>query len=123
MTVTPLRRMTPVAGPYLWWPPHGCDRLLVFGARPLGLTWPPPRGPPSTLPTPTPTPRAEIRPVQLFDEEIRRLCTSRQDVFLSQPNLLELEAPIKVCVLQLGSEKDLPSLYLVAEALISPCIG
>ncbi|KAI4980284.1 hypothetical protein ZWY2020_020769 [Hordeum vulgare] len=45
----------------------------------------------------TPTPRAEIRPVQLFDEEIRRLCTSHQDVFLSQPNLLELEAPIKVC--------------------------
>ncbi|KAI4964967.1 hypothetical protein ZWY2020_057741 [Hordeum vulgare] len=60
--------------------------------------------------------------MQLSDVEIRRLCTSPQDVFLSQPNLLELEAPIKVCVLQLGSEKDLPSLYLVAEALISPSI-
>ncbi|KAI4992697.1 hypothetical protein ZWY2020_006679 [Hordeum vulgare] len=26
-----------------------------------------------------------------------RLCTSPKDVLLSQPNLLELEAPIKVC--------------------------
>ncbi|KAI4999007.1 hypothetical protein ZWY2020_057467 [Hordeum vulgare] len=67
------------------------------GARPSGPTWPPPPGPPSTLPTPTPTPRAEIRPVQLSDAEIRRLCTSPQDVFLNQPNVLELEAPIKVC--------------------------
>ncbi|KAE8801212.1 lysine--tRNA ligase-like [Hordeum vulgare] len=98
----PLRRRSTqrVAGPCpLWWPPPRRLRPPTSraGARPSGPTWPPPRGPPSTLPTPTPTPRAEIRPVQLFDEEIRRLCTSRQDVFLSQPNLLELEAPIKVC--------------------------
>ena len=37
------------------------------------------------------------RPAQLTDPEIRRLCAAAKDVFLSQPNLLELEAPIKVC--------------------------
>ncbi|KAI4987240.1 hypothetical protein ZWY2020_020040 [Hordeum vulgare] len=74
---------------------HGRGRLQW--ARPSGPTWPPPPGPPSTLPTPTPTPRAEIRPVQLSHAEIPRLCTSPQDVFLNQPNVLELEARIKVC--------------------------
>ncbi|KAI4996656.1 hypothetical protein ZWY2020_051576 [Hordeum vulgare] len=49
------------------------------------------------MPTHTPTPRAGIHPVQLSDTEICRLCTSPKDVFLSQPNLLELEAPNKVC--------------------------
>ncbi|KAI4993141.1 hypothetical protein ZWY2020_007454 [Hordeum vulgare] len=72
-------------------------QLLDFSWRGLGAAWPPPPGPPSTLPTPTPTPRAEIRPAQLSDVEIRRLCTSPQDVFLNQPNVLELDAPIKVC--------------------------
>jgi serine/threonine-protein phosphatase PP1 catalytic subunit len=31
------------------------------------------------------------------DAEIRRLCAAAKDVFLQQPNLLELEAPIKIC--------------------------
>ncbi|CAM6098677.1 unnamed protein product [Calypogeia fissa] len=35
--------------------------------------------------------------VQLSEGEIRQLCTVSKDIFLSQPNLLELEAPIKVC--------------------------
>ena len=35
--------------------------------------------------------------VQLSEAEIRQLCVSSKDIFLSQPNLLELEAPIKIC--------------------------
>lgn len=35
--------------------------------------------------------------VQLTENEIRGLCYKAREVFLSQPNLLELEAPIKVC--------------------------
>lgn len=35
--------------------------------------------------------------VQLSESEIRQLCTASRAIFLSQPNLLELEAPIKVC--------------------------
>jgi hypothetical protein len=45
------------------------------------------------------------RPAQLSDPEIRRLCAAAKDVFLGQPNLLELEAPIKVC----GKEPPAPS--------------
>ena len=37
------------------------------------------------------------RNAQVTDTEIRRLCAAAKDVFLSQPNLLELEAPIKIC--------------------------
>lgn len=35
--------------------------------------------------------------VQLTEAEIRQLCVASRDIFLSQPNLLELEAPIKIC--------------------------
>ncbi|KAM7278796.1 hypothetical protein ACFE04_005930 [Oxalis oulophora] len=35
--------------------------------------------------------------VQLSEEEIKKLCFASRDVFLRQPNLLELEAPIKIC--------------------------
>jgi serine/threonine-protein phosphatase PP1 catalytic subunit len=35
--------------------------------------------------------------VQLSESEIRQLCTASRDIFLTQPNLLELEAPIKIC--------------------------
>jgi serine/threonine-protein phosphatase PP1 catalytic subunit len=37
------------------------------------------------------------KPVQLTENEIRQLCIMAKDVFLAQPNLLELEAPIKIC--------------------------
>ncbi|KAF6162140.1 hypothetical protein GIB67_008269 [Kingdonia uniflora] len=37
------------------------------------------------------------RHVQLTESEIKQLCTTSKEVFLSQPNLLELEAPIKIC--------------------------
>jgi hypothetical protein len=36
--------------------------------------------------------------VQLLEAEIRYLCTKAREIFISQPILLELEAPIKVCV-------------------------
>lgn len=35
--------------------------------------------------------------VQLLESEIRFLCTKAREIFISQPILLELEAPIKVC--------------------------
>lgn len=34
--------------------------------------------------------------VQLLESEIRHLCTKAREIFISQPILLELEAPIKV---------------------------
>ncbi|KAK6935448.1 Serine-threonine protein phosphatase, N-terminal, partial [Dillenia turbinata] len=36
--------------------------------------------------------------VHLTEAEIRQLCVASKEIFLSQPNLLELEAPIKICV-------------------------
>ncbi|PNX94309.1 serine/threonine protein phosphatase PP1-like protein [Trifolium pratense] len=35
--------------------------------------------------------------VQLSEAEIRQLCGVAREIFLQQPNLLELEAPIKIC--------------------------
>lgn len=35
--------------------------------------------------------------VQLSENEIRVLCITAKEIFLAQPNLLELEAPIKIC--------------------------
>lgn len=35
--------------------------------------------------------------VKMEEGEIRSLCLKAREIFLSQPNLLELEAPIKVC--------------------------
>lgn len=35
--------------------------------------------------------------VQLSEGEIRQLCIVSRDIFAKQPNLLELEAPIKIC--------------------------
>ncbi|XP_028780679.1 serine/threonine-protein phosphatase PP1 isozyme 3 isoform X2 [Neltuma alba] len=35
--------------------------------------------------------------VNLSETEIRQLCFVSRDIFLRQPNLLELEAPIKIC--------------------------
>ncbi|KAL9998249.1 putative protein-serine/threonine phosphatase [Helianthus debilis subsp. tardiflorus] len=36
--------------------------------------------------------------VQLSEAEIKQLCVVSRDIFINQPNLLELEAPIKICV-------------------------
>lgn len=35
--------------------------------------------------------------VQLTETEIRNLCLKCREIFLSQPILLELEAPLKIC--------------------------
>ena len=35
--------------------------------------------------------------VQLSEDDIKHLCTKSRELFISQPNLLELEAPIKIC--------------------------
>lgn len=35
--------------------------------------------------------------VQLQEYEIKFLCTKAREIFINQPILLELEAPIKIC--------------------------
>ncbi|RKP18445.1 Metallo-dependent phosphatase, partial [Rozella allomycis CSF55] len=35
--------------------------------------------------------------VQLAEHEIRHLCVKSREIFMSQPTLLELDAPIKIC--------------------------
>ena len=37
------------------------------------------------------------KPVQLQEHEIKYLCTKAREIFINQPILLELEAPIKIC--------------------------
>ncbi|XP_072955045.1 serine/threonine-protein phosphatase PP1 isozyme 9-like [Typha angustifolia] len=41
--------------------------------------------------------RERGKQVKLSEAEIRQLCVEAKKVFLSQPNLLELHAPIKIC--------------------------
>lgn len=38
-----------------------------------------------------------IKTVHLTENEVRNLCLKSRDIFLNQPILLELEAPIKIC--------------------------
>lgn len=35
--------------------------------------------------------------VQLSEGEIRQLCVNARQIFLSQPNFLQLSAPIRIC--------------------------
>ncbi len=35
--------------------------------------------------------------VQLSEGEIRQLCVNARQIFLSQPNLLEIHAPVRIC--------------------------
>ena len=35
--------------------------------------------------------------VQLTEHEIKQLCSQSRELFMQQPNLLELEAPVKIC--------------------------
>lgn len=35
--------------------------------------------------------------VQLSEGEIRQLCINSRQIFLSQPNLLEIRAPVRIC--------------------------
>ncbi|KAK8548205.1 hypothetical protein V6N12_061123 [Hibiscus sabdariffa] len=48
---------------------------------------------------------------QLNDSEIRQLCLSAKKLFLSQPNLLQLEAPINICGDIHGQYSDLLRLF------------
>lgn len=51
------------------------------------------------------------KPVNLSEAEIRGLCIKSRDIFLSQPMLLELEAPIKICGDIHGQYTDLLRLF------------
>jgi serine/threonine-protein phosphatase PP1 catalytic subunit len=51
------------------------------------------------------------RNVQLSEGEIRGICTKARETFLSQPVLLELEAPIKICGDIHGQYYDLLRLF------------
>lgn len=43
--------------------------------------------------------------VQLLENEIRFLCTKAREIFIAQPILLELEAPIKVNFLRFSQSR------------------
>ncbi|XP_009763457.1 serine/threonine-protein phosphatase PP1 isozyme 2-like [Nicotiana sylvestris] len=49
--------------------------------------------------------------VQLSEFEIRHLCLKSKEIFLQQPNLLELDAPIKICGDIHGQYSDLLRLF------------
>ncbi|EYU18339.1 hypothetical protein MIMGU_mgv1a011573mg [Erythranthe guttata] len=49
--------------------------------------------------------------VQLSESEIRQLCMQSREIFLRQPNLLELDAPIKICGDIHGQYSDLLRLF------------
>ncbi|CAH8390177.1 unnamed protein product [Eruca vesicaria subsp. sativa] len=49
--------------------------------------------------------------VQLSESEIRQLCLNARQIFLSQPNLLELHAPIRICGDIHGQYQDLLRLF------------
>ncbi|XP_026661149.2 serine/threonine-protein phosphatase PP1-like isoform X2 [Phoenix dactylifera] len=57
------------------------------------------------------TGRGATKTVQLTEAEIRQLCVASKEIFLSQPNLLELEAPIKICGDIHGQYSDLLRLF------------
>ena len=51
--------------------------------------------------------------VNLTESEIKNLCIKSRDVFLSQPILLELEAPLKVCGWYLSCYLILSMLFIL----------
>lgn len=59
------------------------------------------------------------KPVQLTEGQIRQLCLMAKEVFLAQPNLLELEAPIKICGEHVFSRAPSPSQFSEIQANFS----
>ncbi|GMY21759.1 serine/threonine-protein phosphatase PP1 [Fagus crenata] len=49
--------------------------------------------------------------VQLSEGEIRQLCVNARQIFLSQPNLLEIHAPVRICGDIHGQYQDLLRLF------------
>ncbi|KAF7148059.1 hypothetical protein RHSIM_Rhsim03G0137100 [Rhododendron simsii] len=49
--------------------------------------------------------------VQVTESEIKQLCVASRDIFMQQPNLLELRAPIKICGDIHGQYSDLLRLF------------
>jgi len=49
--------------------------------------------------------------VQLSEGEIRQLCVNARQIFLSQPNLLEIRAPVRICGDIHGQYQDLLRLF------------
>ena len=54
---------------------------------------------------------AKGKDCKLLESEIRGLCLKSRELFLSQPMLLELEAPIKICGDVHGQFSDLIKLF------------
>lgn len=51
------------------------------------------------------------RPVTMSEQEVRGLCLKSREIFLQQPILLELEAPLKICGDIHGQYSDLLRLF------------
>lgn len=51
------------------------------------------------------------RPVAMTEQEVRGLCLKSREIFLQQPILLELEAPLKICGDIHGQYSDLLRLF------------
>ncbi|XP_014393711.1 PREDICTED: serine/threonine-protein phosphatase PP1-alpha catalytic subunit, partial [Myotis brandtii] len=93
-------------GPTRPWRPQKCP----WGTR---VAQPPPVWGTRVL-TPVLPPVQGSRPgknVQLTENEIRGLCLKSREIFLSQPILLELEAPLKICGDIHGQYYDLLRLF------------
>uniref|UniRef100_A0A0C9S911 Serine/threonine-protein phosphatase n=1 Tax=Wollemia nobilis TaxID=56998 RepID=A0A0C9S911_9CONI len=52
-----------------------------------------------------------VKQAQLSEGQIRQLCLTSKDIFMNQPNLLELEAPLKICGDIHGQYSDLLRLF------------
>lgn len=67
--------------------------------------------------------KAAKQQVKLLEAEIRQLCYASKEVFLSQPNLLELEAPIKICGILITQQRYILSIfYMFISAFFSSCV-
>lgn len=53
----------------------------------------------------------KVKMVEFEEYELRYLCQKARDIFIHQPNLLELEAPLKICGDIHGQFTDLLRLF------------